>query len=173
MRVQHGLSAPSGFGGLSRSALMSRVHSRGNKTTELRMVVLLRRYGLSGWRRHADLPGKPDFVWPRVRVAVFVDGCFWHGHACGRNLTPKTNAEFWEQKLAATRRRDRSVRRRLRRAGWIVVRVWECRLERSPVACVSRIRAAIEKRARNACCSLTAASASSRVRKGVADFGDC
>ncbi len=49
------------------------------------MVALLRRHGLSGWRRHAKLPGRPDFVWPKHRVAVFVDGCFWHGHDCGRN----------------------------------------------------------------------------------------
>jgi DNA mismatch endonuclease (patch repair protein) len=135
----------SGFGTLTRSALMARVRSHGNKTTELRMVALLRESGLSGWRRHAVLPGRPDFIWTRKRVAVFVDGCFWHGHSCGRNLTPKTNTEFWERRFTANRRRDKSVRRALRKAGWTVLGIWECRLARSPGACVSRIRTAIQK----------------------------
>jgi DNA mismatch endonuclease, patch repair protein len=108
---------PSGFGGLSRAELMSRVHSRGNKTTEVRMVALLRRHGLSGWSRRAKLPGRPDFVWPKHRVAVFVDVCFWYGHDCGRNLTPKKNAEFWEKKFAETRRRDDRQSDRCRAAG--------------------------------------------------------
>lgn len=135
----------SGFGGLSRADLMSRVRSRGNKTTERKMAILLRSHGISGWRRHAKLPGTPDFVWPKWQVAVFVDGCFWHGHGCGRNLTPKKNAEFWEQKFSATHLRDTLTRRELRRRGWVVVRIWECALARSPEACIRRIRAAIEK----------------------------
>ena len=64
------------FGGLSRGQLMSRVRSTGNQTTEERLARLLRRAGLSGWRRHQSLPGLPDFVWPRFKVAVFADGCF-------------------------------------------------------------------------------------------------
>lgn len=136
---------PSGFGNLTRGDLMSRVRSRGNKTTEVMLVALLRSHGITGWRRHAKLPGNPDFVWRKRRVAVFVDGCFWHGHWCGRNLTPKTNVDFWERKFAATHRRDRITRNELRRRGWIVVRIWECELARSPAACVRRIRAAISK----------------------------
>jgi DNA mismatch endonuclease (patch repair protein) len=136
---------PSGFGGLSRADLMSRVRSRGNKTTEGRMAALLRSNGITGWRRHAKLPGKPDFVWPKHRIALFVDGCFWHGHQCGRNLTPKNNSELWEKKFAATRRRDTENGRFLRERGWVVVRVWECTLARSPKVCVRRIRAAIER----------------------------
>ena len=97
---------PSGFGGLSCAQTYVPRPSRGNRTTEGRMVNLLRRHGLTGWRCHAKLPGRPDLVWPKRRVAVFVDGCFWHGHHCGRNLTPKKNAELWEKKFAATRRRD-------------------------------------------------------------------
>jgi DNA mismatch endonuclease (patch repair protein) len=135
---------PSGFGGLSRADLMSRVRSRGNRTTEGRMVALLRHHGLTGWRRHARVPGRPDFAWPKRRVAVFVDGCFWHGHQCGRNLTPKKNAELWEKKFAATRRRDARNGRILRQRGWTVIRIWECKLGRSPDSCVKRIRAALE-----------------------------
>src|SRR5215510_3405686 len=106
------------FGGLTRSQLMSRIRSRGNKTTELHAVSLLRAKGITGWRRHAPLVGRPDFVWPKSRVALFVDGCFWHGHDCGRNLRPKTNAALWEQKIAANKARDRQNARELRLKGW-------------------------------------------------------
>src|SRR5438128_1224525 len=128
MTKQSKASDATGFGGLSRSELMSRVKSKSNKTTEIRMVALLRQHGIKGWRRHAKLPGRPDFVWPRLHVAVFIDGCFWHGHECGRNLTSKTNSQFWAEKIATNRRRDAKVRRNLRRCGWSVIRVWECKL---------------------------------------------
>jgi DNA mismatch endonuclease (patch repair protein) len=134
----------SGFGRLSRSDLMSRVRSRGNKTTEGRMLFLLREARLTGWRRHAKLPGNPDFVWPKLLVALFVDGCFWHGHDCGRNLTPKNNAEHWRRKFEATRRRDASTRRELRRRGWTVVSIWECQLKRFPDVCVRRVRTVLQ-----------------------------
>src|SRR5688500_5461932 len=82
------------FGRLTRSALMARIRGTGNATTEMKVVRLLRARHITGWRRHAKLPGKPDFVWPRSRVALFVHGCFWHGHDCGRNLTSKSNEAF-------------------------------------------------------------------------------
>jgi DNA mismatch endonuclease, patch repair protein len=132
------------FGHLNRSELMSRVRSKGNKTTEQRMVQLLRFHRLSGWRRHADLPGRPDFVWPRARVALFVHGCFWHGHDCGRNLKPKRNIGFWENKIVTNRRRDRRNRLVLRQQGWSVITVWECHLSRSPAQCLVRIKNALE-----------------------------
>jgi len=136
-------SQPTTFGGLTRSQLMRRVRSSGNETTEERMARLLREARLSGWRRHQRLLGKPDFVWPSKKVALFIDGCFWHGHECGRNLVPRTNALSWADKIRANRRRDRRVSRRLRQDGWRVVRVWECRLRRAPIACVQRVRAAL------------------------------
>ncbi len=135
-----------GFGGLTRSELMSRIRSRGNKSTELRLMETLRSRRLKGWRRHADLPGRPDFVWPRQKVAVFVDGCFWHGHDCGRNLTPRSNAEKWETKISGNRKRDARVSRELRARGWSVIRIWECRLKKDPVACVKRIERALGKK---------------------------
>src|SRR5690606_13552377 len=63
----------------ARSRIMRSIRGKGNATTELRMVAILRRERLAGWRRHLDLPGRPDFAWPSERVALFVDGCFWHG----------------------------------------------------------------------------------------------
>lgn len=131
------------FGQLSRSELMSRVRSKGNSTTEMLMVQLLRGSRINGWRRHASLIGRPDFVWPRSRLVVFIDGCFWHGHSCGRNLTPKTNAGLWEKKIRATRKRDRRNNRALTMKGWKVIRVWECTLAKHPKHCLSRISIAL------------------------------
>src|ERR1019366_4806186 len=118
------------FGGLSRSVLMSRIRSKGNATTELKLVSLLRVARLRGWRRNFSLVGKPDFVFPKQKLAVFVDGCFWHGHGCGRNLKPKRNASLWRRKFSLNRRRDASIRRTLRSKGWQVIRIWECVLAR-------------------------------------------
>ena len=127
------------FGDLSRSELMRRIRSSGNKTTELALISLLRKAGLGGWRRHLPLPGKPDFAWRARKVAVFVDGCFWHGHNCGKNVTPVTNAVMWREKIEGNRRRDRRVASQLRAKGWSVIRIWECRLRQAPERCVKRI----------------------------------
>ena len=118
------------FGGLTRTALMSRIRSKKNSSTELHLVCLLRRAKVKGWRRHAPLPGRPDFVWHRERVAVFLDGCFWHGHSC-RNLTSLTNSERWTKKIEGNKKRDRRVTRELKARGWTVIRVWECKLDKS------------------------------------------
>lgn len=127
------------FGRLSRGQLMSRVRSTGNVTTEMRLATLLRREGLSGWRRHLAIAGRPDFVWPSAKLAVFVDGCFWHGHGCGKNIAPKTNAKAWADKIARNRRRDRRQTNALRRQGWRVVRIWECQLAKKPGDCLGKI----------------------------------
>ncbi len=131
------------FGGLSRSELMARVRSKGNKTTEQRLVVLFRSVGIKGWRRHVSLLGKPDFVWRKVKVAVFVDGCFWHGHDCGRNLTPKSNAEEWSDKISRNKIRDAEVIHQLRAKGWTVVRIWECELKKRPEISVAVVAEAL------------------------------
>lgn len=130
------------FGGLNRSTLMSRIRSRGNGTTELRLAFLLRKHCLVGWRRHQRLVGRPDFVWPEKKLIVFVDGCFWHGHQCGRNLTPKRNVTAWRTKITGNQRRDLRVSRALRSLGWKVIRVWECALAKTPRRCIQRIQRA-------------------------------
>ena len=131
------------FGGLSRAQLMSRVRSKGNKTTEMRLASLLRKAGLHGWRRNQPLPGNPDFVWHSKRLVVFVDGCFWHGHRCGKNITPKTNVKEWQQKISGNLARDSRITRLLRRRRWHVARIWKCRLVKNPNACVNKIRRAL------------------------------
>lgn len=133
------------FGWLRRGELMSRVRSTGNQTTEKKLALLLRKAGLTGWRRHQPLPGNPDFVWLKFKIALFVDGCFWHGHNCGRNVTPKTNAKAWRDKIERNQARDQRVVRSLRQLGWKVIRIWECRLAKEPDRCLRRIKFKLEE----------------------------
>src|ERR1700690_4266974 len=108
---------------------MSRIRGRGNKDTEVALAKLLRRHGIKGWRRHQLIFGKPDFIFPKFRLAVFVDGCFWHG--CPKHATkPKNNRAFWRRKLSANKKRDRLVNQTLRARGWRVLRIWEHELAR-------------------------------------------
>jgi DNA mismatch endonuclease, patch repair protein len=107
-----------------RSEVMSKIRGRGNLSTEMRMIALMRTNGIKGWRRHHRLPGRPDFVFLRERVAVFVDGCFWHG-CPAHYVEPRTAAAFWRAKISGNRARDRRNSRALRRLGWRVVRLWE------------------------------------------------
>ena len=109
---------------------MASIRSKGNATTEGAFLILLREAGISGWRRHVRLPGKPDFVFRVQRLAIFVDGCFWHG--CPRCYRlPDDNRKFWKNKVLTNRRRDRSRTRRLRSLGWRVLRIWEHSLKTS------------------------------------------
>ena len=93
------------------------------------------------FRLHAKaLPGKPDIVLPRFRIAVFVHGCFWHGHSCARGRRPATNVQFWQAKIDGNIRRDRKNRADLKAAGWSVVVVWQCRLESATQAVHERLK---------------------------------
>jgi DNA mismatch endonuclease (patch repair protein) len=107
-----------------RSEVMSRIRGKGNKDTELVMIQILRSGHISGWRRNQVVLGKPDFVFPKQKVALFVDGCFWHGCPKHSNM-PRNNQEFWAKKLQGNKDRDKFVARELRKMGWKVVRVWE------------------------------------------------
>ncbi len=111
-----------------RSTIMAAIRSRGNSTTELPLGKLLWAAGLRGYRKHWPVLGKPDFAWPGRKLAIFVDGCFWHGCRCKR--LPRTNAQFWRNKIDTNRSRDRHVSQTLRRAGWTVIRVKECELHK-------------------------------------------
>jgi len=107
-----------------RSKIMAAIRSRGNATTELSLGKLLWAADLRGYRKHWPVAGRPDFAWPRRKVAVFVDGCFWHGCRC--KYLPRTNTEFWRNKIETNKRRDRRVSGFLRRNGWAVLRIKEC-----------------------------------------------
>jgi DNA mismatch endonuclease (patch repair protein) len=113
-----------------RSEVMSRIRGKGNKDTELAMILLLKKYGIKGWRRNQKIFGKPDFTFWKERVVLFVDGCFWH--CCPIHSTkPKNNSEFWKMKLNATQKRDLLVTRTLESKNWKVVRIWEHELKES------------------------------------------
>jgi DNA mismatch endonuclease (patch repair protein) len=125
-----------------RSAVMARIRGHGNKDTELALVKLLRQHRITGWRRHQKVFGKPDFLFRRNRLALFVDGCFWHG--CPKHCKiPASNRPFWEKKFAANIARDRRVSRELRNLGWRVMRIWEHDLVKRGGACVRKIQAAL------------------------------
>ncbi len=114
-----------------RSEVMSRIRGRGNKSTERRMAALLRGNGISGWKLHAlDVEGCPDIYFPKLRTAVFLDGCFWH--ACRKCChLPTQNHTFWARKIHDNTKRDRRISRSLRKKGVKVVRLWEHDLEKN------------------------------------------
>jgi len=132
------------FSKAKRSEVMARIRSRNNKATEIAFMTLLRSHRITGWRRHLPitLPKtseedpdrrrrqvKPDFVFRARRLAIFIDGCFWHG--CPIHSTkPDANKEFWRNKLKSNRARDRFVDQALRQKEWTVLRFWEHQLRR-------------------------------------------
>jgi DNA mismatch endonuclease (patch repair protein) len=131
-----------------RSFTMSRIRSARNASTELRFLELLKRARVTGWRRNAPLIGRPDLVFRNERIAVFLDGCFWH--ACpqcarARAAPPKSNVAYWSDKLRRNAERDREVTLSLRRDGWIVLRIWEHVIRREPRRAVGRLRRLIGK----------------------------
>lgn len=114
-----------------RSERMARVRNAGNKSTEQRVEAALREAGMLGWRKHPhEILGKPDFYFPQLRLAVFIDGCFWHGCPLCQRRVPVARREFWRLKIEGNARRDSRQRRQLRRQGYHVMRVWEHQLAR-------------------------------------------
>lgn len=130
-----------------RSEVMSLIRSCGNKATELVLAKILRANRINGWRRRQAVFGSPDFVFHKARLAVFVDGCFWHGCPKPKHAPrPKNRADWWSKKLEGNKRRDRRVNRALRSEGWHIVRVWECDLakESNWPRIATRIKRAME-----------------------------
>lgn len=112
-----------------RSAQMALVKGKGNRSTELCVAGCLVRAGICGWRRHSlDVTGRPDFLFAEKRIAIFVDGCFWHGCPTCRRNVPHSRRRFWLDKIALNRRRDRHVTNTLEAQGYTVFRLWEHQL---------------------------------------------
>ncbi len=124
------------FSKAKRSLVMAGIRSRGNVSTEQAVAKLFRIKRIAGWRRHAAVKGRPDFYFSRQRVAVFIDGCFWHRCPLHCQL-PATRRAWWKQKLLATAIRDLQVTKELRREGIRVVRVWEHDLAPSRIESVA------------------------------------
>lgn len=134
------------FSSEARSEIMSRVKGRGNQATEQRLIDIFREFQIKGWRRRTAVFGNPDFTFMPARLAVFVDGCFWH--CCPQHGSiPKTNRQFWAAKLHRNKMRDALVSRELTKRGWHVLRIWQHEL-RSPSKVAFRVRWSI-KRAHN------------------------
>jgi DNA mismatch endonuclease (patch repair protein) len=125
-----------------RSALMARIKAKDTKP-ERRIGRALRAAGKRPRKHDANLPGRPDFVFPRGKVAVFVDGDFWHGWrfpVWEHKLQP-----FWREKISKNRERDQRNFRRLRASGWKVIRIWEHEIEKDLERCIGRIIHAVEE----------------------------
>ena len=117
------------FDAEKRSDIMRHVRSKENKSTELKLIEIFKSLGIKGWRRNYSVVGHPDFVFPKRRVAIFVDGCFWHGHDC-RNTRPADNAEYWQKKRQRNVEHDQLVTAMFEQRGWTVIRIWECELKK-------------------------------------------
>ncbi|MEM1420647.1 MAG: very short patch repair endonuclease [Pseudomonadota bacterium] len=114
---------------MKRSEVMRRVKGRDTQP-ELRVRAALRALGWTGYRLdRRDLPGRPDIAFIGRKIAIFVHGCFWHGHDCKRgSRAPKTNTDYWRAKIARNQLRDRKVCAELRELGWRVLVLWECEI---------------------------------------------
>ena len=129
------------FSKKKRSQVMAAIKSQGNKDTEVKLAKILRAHGITGWRRKQKVAGKPDFVFRRHRLAVFVDGCFWHGCRWHCRM-PKSRGGFWKPKIARNKTRDRQVGRILRKLGWRILRIWEHSLA-EPEKVLARVQAGL------------------------------
>jgi len=133
------------FSKQKRSEIMAAIHSKNAHSTERRLRAGLASARISGWRMNAnDLAGKPDFVFDEKKVAVFVDGCFWHGCKCKR--LSKTHRSFWKNKIETNIARDKRVSNKLRQQGWKVLRIKEHELKKSVSITVLRIQKALATR---------------------------
>jgi len=111
----------------ARSRLMGRVRGKDTKP-ELAVRSILHRMGFRFRLHRKDLPGRPDIVLPKRRKIILVHGCFWHGHTCRRGAKPKSNQDFWAQKILSNQERDRRTLAALTDAGWSVLVLWECEI---------------------------------------------
>ena len=114
---------------VTRSRIMKANRGR-NTSPEIELRKALFKIGFRYRIHHNNLPGKPDIVLKKYRLAVFVHGCFWHGHNCKRHPKSKSHREFWEAKIAKNKQRDSVNKKELRRLGWRVLTVWECAIRR-------------------------------------------
>lgn len=127
-----------------RSAIMRSVKSKNTKSTELTMIKLFRENHITGWRHNYNVKGHPDFVFLNKKVAIFVDGCFWHGHDC-RNTRPSENSEYWAKKRERNVRHDKEINVLFEKRGWTVLRIWECELKKKNQAnTLKRIKSVLD-----------------------------
>lgn len=115
-----------------RRSIMQSVRSKGNKSTEIKLIHFFEENGIKGWKRNYPVKGHPDFVFLKQKIAVFVDGCFWHGHDC-RNTRPADNQEYWKKKRERNIQHDFEITELFKKRGWTVIRIWECELKKENI----------------------------------------
>lgn len=147
-RVLREILAGGKFQGVSakRTKHMRSIRSKGNRSTEWRLRAYLIQAKIRGWTVHPkDIPGTPEFVFPAEKIAVFTDGCFWHGcQKCEKS--PRTNASYWAKKIQLNIERDRKDEAALRALNFRLIRLWEHEISEDPYGCVRRIVALLAKR---------------------------
>lgn len=127
-----------------RSFNMSRIKGKNTKT-ELLLRKRLSSSGIRGYRIHSKLLGKPDIVFTKYKLVIFIDGCFWH--KCPKCfIKPEKNKRFWMQKINGNVKRDKEVNKLLRKEGWTVIRIWEHLLRKNPDNCYKRVFKELKKK---------------------------
>ncbi|MCK9268580.1 MAG: very short patch repair endonuclease [Alkaliphilus sp.] len=120
-----------------RSRNMSRIRSKNTRPEiDVRKYLFSRGYR---YRVNYNITGKPDIVFPKKKIAIFIHGCFWHLHGCKYSTMPKTNKQFWENKLNRNKIRDKIVESRLDDEGWKIYTVWECELKEEREICLKKL----------------------------------
>lgn len=128
-----------------RSWIMSRIRSRDTKP-ERDVAAALRREGITGWRRQQKVFGiSVDFVWPKYKVLLMVQGCFWHSHGCRRSRFPRSNRKFWASKLKRNEQRDREQIMKFEEGGWLCIKFWECKIHAMNAGSMGRLMDSVRK----------------------------
>ncbi len=131
-----------------RSKLMSAIRGKGNRSTEWPLRSRIIQASIRGWRiAPTNIIGKPDFLFEQKKVALFVDGCFWHGCTECRSI-PLDNHSFWLKKIRSNKKRDKFVTKALRSEGWKVLRFWEHEVKKHPNRCIAFLRRNLDSRQR-------------------------
>lgn len=127
-----------------RKRIMAAVKRR-DTSPELELRRALYARGLRGWRcDYRKAPGRPDIAWPSRKVAIFVDGAFWHGHPSRHK--PGRSGRYWDEKIAANVARDMRVNGELEEAGWVVLRIWDFEIRKDLESAVTRVETALRPR---------------------------
>ena len=126
-----------------RAYNMSKIRGK-NTGPEVKLRKLLYAHGIKGYRVHYNLSGKPDIVFVKKKITIFVDGCFWHKcPVCFQE--PETRKEFWMKKILSNIERDKKVDEQLKNAGWAVIRIWEHEIRKNPEKCIEKIKEKLQK----------------------------
>ncbi len=123
----------------STSAIMSANKGKDTKP-ELIFRKALFKAGLRGYRLHWKIAGKPDITYPGRKIAIFINGCFWHRCPHCKPHMPRSNTEYWERKFSKNKERDKKNERVLKEAGWQVLVIWECQLKENLEKCIQQVR---------------------------------